>query len=68
MQEENVGPQTEFHDSEDSLSTWALASDADDDRTPFMIEMPRIQTEYIKPTTTPSLFWRERSSLNSQPL
>ena len=46
MQEANVGPQTEFHDSEDSLSTWALASDADDDKTPFMIEMPRIQTEY----------------------
>ena len=46
MQEANVGPQTEFHDSEDSLSTWALASDADDDRTLFLIEMLRIQTEY----------------------
>ena len=50
MQEANVGPQTEFHDSEDSLSTWALASDADDVKTFFYDRDAEDLKQNIEPT------------------
>ena len=67
MQEANVGPQTEFHDSEDSLSTWALASDADDDRT-FLAPsgaLIAIPTYYWSTTPQPTQLFQITPVLNT---